>query len=631
MKAEITIKEGNKRPVNPLIFGHFIEYMRDCIDEGMWAQLLKNRSFEISEHVKDGVPDFWHRTGVKDAFHFEQDWDHTISREGCSLKITDRNHYDGYAGTAQTGLCIQNGRYEGYVWMKSEQEVPVSIEIYDKEGREFLSKTISVNGEWKKYCFDFRSAAVTYTGTMEIRLKAAGTLWVDGCSLMPSDTVDGIWREVFERIKNISPAVIRFPGGCFADCYHWEDGIGERDTRPVRKNEHWGGYEDNSFGMDEYMEFCRKIGCEPMICVNFGSGTAEEAANWVEYCNGLADTPYGRLRAAHGHPEPWNIKYWDIGNETFGDWEIGHLDASGYAVKYLSFYEAMKEKDPTITFMVCGGDGDSISQEWNRKISEIIGDKMDVVCLHMYSQKEIQGEHDSRDIYYATAGSVKKYEGILNDSWETIRKSGNPAAMAAVTEYNVGTIIDSYREQTLEAAIFNAGMLNMFLRNTDKLAMCNLSDLVNGWPGGCIVSKDGHAFGTATYHVMSMYSGSRLKEVLDIDVFSPTYSTSEQIGNIEPLSGVPYVDAAACLDENGNTVIFALNRSCDQEAVLEIKYETPNKTVKKAEITTITSEKTSDMNTLPDESIVPAACMMQTQSGSVTLAKHSINRIVLLP
>ncbi len=98
MKAEITIKEGNKRPVNPLIFGHFIEYMRDCIDEGMWAQLLKNRSFEISEHVKDGVPDFWHRTGVKDAFYFEQDWDHTISREGCSLKITDRNHYDGYAG-----------------------------------------------------------------------------------------------------------------------------------------------------------------------------------------------------------------------------------------------------------------------------------------------------------------------------------------------------------------------------------------------------------------------------------------------------------------------------------------------------------------------------------------------------
>ena len=120
-----------------------------------------------------------------------------------------------------------------------------------------------------------------------------------------------------------------------------------------------------------------------------------------------------------------------------------------------------------------------------------------------------------------------------------------------------------------------------FLRNTDKLAMCNLSDLVNGWPGGCIVSKDGHAFGTATYHVMSMYSGSRLKEVLDIDVFSPTYSTSEQIGNIEPLSVSPTWTGRPALTKMENTVIFALNRSCDQEAVLEIKYETPNKTVEK--------------------------------------------------
>ena len=109
-----------------------------------------------------------------------RDRDHTISREGCSLKITDRNHYDGYAGTAQTGLCIQNGRYEGYVWMKSEQEVPVSIEIYDKEGREFLSKTISVNGEWKKYCFDFRSAAVTYTCLLYT--SAEGTYFLCDCT-----------------------------------------------------------------------------------------------------------------------------------------------------------------------------------------------------------------------------------------------------------------------------------------------------------------------------------------------------------------------------------------------------------------------------------------------------------------
>lgn len=631
MNAELIINSRERKPVNPLIFGHFIEYMRDCIDEGMWAQLLKNRSFEISEHIKDGIPDFWYRTSIKDAYHFEQDWNASISRDGCSLKMTAENHYDGYVGTAQTNLCIQNGRYEGYVWMKSRQEVPVSIEIYDREGRTFLSQSITVSGGWKKYGFSFTSTALTYTGTLEIRLKSNGTVWLDGASLMPADTVCGIWREVFDRICALSPTVIRFPGGCFADCYHWEDGIGERDTRPVRKNLHWGGYEDNSFGMDEYLEFCRRVGCEPMICVNFGSGTAKEAANWVEYCNGAPDTPYGKLRAANGHPKPYGIKYWDIGNETFGDWEIGHVDAAGYAKKYLSFYEAMKEKDPSIVFMICGGDGDSTSQEWNRKIAGIIGDRMDVVCLHMYAQKEITGSHDSEAIYYATVGSVKKYEEILNASVETLRTHGSPRAMAAVTEYNIGTITDTYREQTLEAAIFNAGMLNMYLRNSDKLTMCNLSDLVNGWPGGCIVSRDGRAFGTATYHVLAMYAGSRLTEELSTALSSPTYDTDEQIGNIEPLAFVPYLDAAACADQDGNTVIFAVNRSCSEDMVLRIRMDGGEAAFCQAEITSITSEKTSDMNTLTHETIRPTSRTVNTPDGEITLAKNSINKIVLLP
>lgn len=626
MQADLTIKNTETKNVNPLIFGHFIEYMRDCIDEGMWAQLLKNRSFEISERIKDGVPDYWYRTGLKDAYHFVQDWTDTLAKDGCSLKISVNNHYDGYAGIAQTDLCIQNNRYEGYVWMKSETEVPVSIEIYDREGRSYLSKPFTVSGGWKKYSFSFRSTASTHTGTLEIRLNDNRTVWIDGTSLMPDDTEGGIWKEVFHYIKGISPTVIRFPGGCFADCYHWEDGIGERDRRPVRKNLHWGGYEDNSFGMDEYIEFCRAIGCEPMICVNFGSGTAGEAANWVEYCNGSADTPYGRLRAANGHPEPYSIRYWDIGNETFGDWEIGHVDACGYAEKYLTFYHAMKEKDPAITFMICGGDGDSTSQEWNKKVSGIIGGKMDVICLHMYSQKAITEYHPAKDIYYATVGSVKKYEQILKESCETIRRNGNPDALAAVTEYNVGTIIDTYREQTLEAAIFNAGMLNMFLRNTEKLAMCNLSDLVNGWPGGCIVSKDGHAFGTATYYVLAMYAGSRIKEQINAEITVPVYSTADQIGNIEPLNEVPFLDAVVCKDEDRRTVIFAVNRSCEEEITLCLHTDG---LTDRAELSTITSEHTSDMNTLEKESIRPRTTVVNLDSGKITLVKNSINKIIL--
>lgn len=628
MKAELRIQKDCKQPVNPLIFGHFIEFMRDCIDEGMWAQLVKNRGFEIRENGKDGVPDYWYRTGVKDAYQIEADESESIAKDGCSLKITDRNHYDGYVGVAQTYLCIQDTSYEGYLYMKSETALPVSVLVYDKEGHCFLSKDFTVSGEWKKYEFDFLSSATTYTGTLEIRLNGSGTLWMDSISLMPADTVGGIWKEVFDSIVSLSPTVIRFPGGCFADCYHWEDGIGARDNRPVRKNLHWGGYEDNSFGIDEYMEFCRLVGCEPMVCVNFGSGTAEEAANWVEYCNGAPDTPYGRLRAENGHTDPYHIRYWDIGNETFGDWEIGHMDAHSYAEKYLAFYQAMKEKDPGITVMACGGDGDSRSQEWNREISKVIGGRMDAVCLHMYSQKDIPEEKSPSDIYYATVGSVKKYEEILTESCSVIRENGGSHILAAVTEYNVGTIIDTYREQTLEAALFNAGMLNMFLRNSEKLAMCNLSDLVNGWPGGCIVSKNGHSFGTATYHVVSLYANSHLAECIESTCSCPAYETREQIGNIEPLSDVPYVDTAVFLDAERNMVIFAVNRSCEEEVALKLPEDCCD--CQKAEVTFITSEKTSDMNTFGKETIRAVTETVETAGGTVLLRKNSVSRIVLL-
>ena len=132
----------------------------------------------------------------------------------------------------------------------------------------------------------------------------------------------------------------------------------------------------------------------------------------------------------------------------------------------------------------------------------------------------------------------------------------------------MGTLIDSYREQTLEAALFNAGMWNMFLRNAEKLLMCNISDLVNGWPGGCIVSKNGHAYGTASYYAMKLYAEAGICEILDGNMECEQYDIEEQIGNIEPIQGIPYVDAAACRDNEGRTIIFAINRSLEEEIYL---------------------------------------------------------------
>ena len=627
INVEIT---ENTKDMNPLIFGHFVEFMRDCIDEGMWAQVLKNRGFDkrkdIPEGVVDGNPevaDGWVRTGSKNTFEIELDAEESLARDGHAQRINCYNAYDGYVGIAQNNLYLENKEYSGYIWMKASGNVEVEVCVREKEGGKIFSETFRVDDTWKKYEFTFCSKQRMDRGTFEIILPGEGEIWLDSASIMPSDNMEGIWKKVFEHICGLEPPIIRYPGGCFADCYHFEDGIGDIDTRPYRRNRHWGGFTDNSFGTDEFVSFCRKIGCEPMICVNFGSGTPEEAADWVEYCNGAPDTPFGRLRAENGHPEPYGIRYWDIGNEIFGDWEIGHSSAEDYADRYLEFYHAMKAKDESIVFMVCGGDGDDRSQEWNETLRRKIGASMDALCLHMYALKSMNREkHDNRDVYYAVTGSVKKYEEILRESYQLMNEKSEKKILTAVTEYNLGTIVDSYREQTLEAAVFNAGMLNMFMRNSEKILMCNYSDLVNGWPGGCIVSKNGDAFGTGNYYVLKMYSESGLDKIYEVRTDSPVYSTTGKIGNVEPLEDVPFVDLVAGRDKNGNLVLFAVNRSLDEEfcVVTEKRYG-------EAEVTEICSEKTSDMNSPENMCMIPRTRMEEASEKGIIIRPHSVNRI----
>ena len=625
----VEVKESKKR-VPQMIFGHFVEFMRDCIDEGMWAQILKNRGFDkrkdIPEGVVDGNPHIaegWFRTGYKNAFEITLDAKKSLARDGYAQKINCYNDYDGFVGIAQGNLHFHQEQYKGYIWMTAQESAKMEIIVRDEKKEELYKQVVRVEGSWKKYEFEFCSTKEVPHGVFEIRMIGEGIVWLDAASIMQEDNIDGIWKEVHHYIKELNIPIIRYPGGCFADVYSFEDGIGDIDKRPYRRNRHWGGYVDNSFGTDEFLKFCENLKCEPMICVNFGSGTPEEAANWVEYCNGSIDTKYGKLRALNGREEPYNIKYWDVGNEIFGEWEVGHSTAEVYAWKYLEFYEAMKAKDEEIIIMTCGGDGDDRSQEWNQKISEIIKDKMSALSLHMYAQKEMgKNEHNNEDVYYATVGSVKKYEEILCESFKTVNENVDREILVAVTEYNLGTIIDSYREQTLEAAILNAGFLNMFIRNSEKLLMCNYSDLVNGWPGGCIVSKHGKAFGTASYYVLQMYSQSNIKEVLDITLDAPTYSTKRQIGNIEPILDIPIIDVVAGKNAENQEVFFVVNRSQKESFEVNIAKKTCM-----AEVTQIFSEKTSDMNFYDEQKVFPKVIMKEAVNGSVEVSPHSVTRI----
>ncbi len=172
--------------------------------------------------------------------------------------------------------------------------------------------------------------------------------------LLPADHVGGADPDVIRLLKASRLPILRWPGGNFVSGYHWEEGVGPIDARPTVPNYAWGAVETHRFGTDEFLAYCRVVGCEPMICINGGDGTPEEAARWVEYCNGAPSTPMGRLRTKHGYREPYGVRHWELGNELWGRWQYHWTTAAGYVDRYRRFAEAMRTADPSIELYACG-------------------------------------------------------------------------------------------------------------------------------------------------------------------------------------------------------------------------------------------------------------------------------------
>jgi len=260
-----------------------------------------------------------------------------------------------------------------------------------------------------------------------------GGVWAEGES--DDMFLGGARRELVEAIKSLNPALIRYPGGCFADGYHWKDGIGPRGERPIRKNRAWaklgpriGPQEDNHFGTDEFLNLCEAVGAAPQLTANVGSGAAQEAADWVEYCNGPADSKWGSERARNGHPAPYNVKYWYIGNEIFGNYEIGHEQPLEYVNTFKEYARAMRKVSPDLKLIACGNlFRGKMGKDINRIVLTGAGDMIDYLSIHQYvppffTPKNLlryqigrQEASKSRSIYYDVLGYVSIMREFLED------------------------------------------------------------------------------------------------------------------------------------------------------------------------------------------------------------------------
>ena len=632
--ATVQVDAGRvKNRISPTLYGHFVEFMYEGVKFGLHAELLRNRSFEEPANAV-GLPRHWDRepdARNESDIHFQ--WDDAVSyppgrppaleRAEHSLAVDIRS--DGEPrGLSQARLPIRQGvEYQGSIWIKNQTfagRMRVALAQDRADGLSYATTELPVVADegWRRYTFALVPSRSDPLAKLVFLFDARGRLWIDQPSLMPGDAVDGIRKDVFEKVRALRPAFIRWPGGNVAQDYHWGWGIGPRDERPSWTNLSWANeLEPSDLGTDEYVRFCRNVGAEPNLVVNVeGRGaTAEEAAAWVEYTNGPPTSPGGARRAALGNPAPFGVRLWELGNEIWGDWVRGHSDATTYARNYLRYQAAMKAVDPSIVLLAVG-DND---MEWNRTVLKLAGPHIDHLAIHhYYGLREMQGDAlnlMARPLFY---------ERFYQEVGALLRElvPGREIKLA-INEWN--TSLPVPRQHSMESALYGARLMNVFERSGDLVEMTAASDLVNGWPGGLIqASRDG-VFVTPTGLAVKLYNDRLGAERVAAEVSGPTFDTSRE-GR-----GVPYLDVAASRSSDGRQVFLkAVNTSPRQP--LRTTITVAGVAVQpRGTIETLTAESLQAANSFsnPEAVKVSARDIAAGPTFTVDLPAHSVSVITL--
>ena len=379
--------------IHPHIYGHFIEHLAECLYGGMWAEMLVNRKFAGHDqephkgHTVEGygIPYPWQAVNRAATVRYEHD--NTVHYNGVQSQRIRLARADGaWHGVGQAGIAVEQGRAYDLRLVLSQQGMTGAVRVALTKDDQVLADSVIpvVQPEWQTYTLSLTSSADEQDATLSITMNQPGALWIGAASLMPADNLQGWRKDVIAMIQAMHVPVLRYPGGNFVSGYRWQDGIGDRDRRPIRFDRAWNVWEPNDVGTDEFMQLCRILDTEPYISVNAGDGTADEAAAWVAYCNAPANNIYGAQRATNVQVAPYGIRYWGIGNEMYGNWQIGHVDGETFAHRHNDFAYAMRAVDPKIILL---GVGDMPNRPgyWLDTVARIAGANTDLMTVHHYT------------------------------------------------------------------------------------------------------------------------------------------------------------------------------------------------------------------------------------------------------
>lgn len=546
--ASVAINKNKQKGGIPrTIYGSFLEFLYHFVNSkyGFWSQEIENRGFDLPAD-SNSISQHWY------AFPSEASGSHELVEGGYNKngvycqRITKSDNSEGTVGICQELLVNGDIGQEVYIYFKGNNSNPkLKIKIYSKDFTEvlFVAESNNSTDKWSKMSVSVPALHHNFI-QFSLVLDDLGSIDLDEVSLMPEDNVEGVRREFFEYYKSWRPGVFRYPGGSFADqtYAHWRDGIGDIDQRKSPKLATLKYDQRMDFGTDEFLRFCEALGIEPHIVTNLANGTPEEAAEWVEYCNGSADTPMGRLRAENGRTQPYKVKYWELGNEQFGD-------ATWTANRSIQYNELMKQKDPSILTIV---DGNIWGWYWYiQKMMPVVYGKCDIYAWHD-TQTFCYDPRVTRDENYTSfMGGINIRENDVKNVINWLKElncfEGTKIGVSEVWQHYFhrstdwsDTVLQAF---SLESGLWTASLFSMYQRQPDCFILGERTHGLGFLRGGIDTNRNMRSFyPSPTYWALNMTTNHSGTAHIYSETECETFSFDKK-SCLEGVTEAKYIDA----------------------------------------------------------------------------------------
>ena len=628
IEVQIT-RPATPRTIPTSVFGSFLEPIGKSTYGGLWADALENPSFEgglwsagnvanmlrtrpeLQRASQLGIPLPWEPLDQAQGNRYLPVWGDAAnsSRSLLIMSMPDKE-----VGVRQMVYLPVHREltYTGSVWLKHVRgpaQVTVSLRARNQEGRVLATQELDAAAtKWTKYTFQLvlKQGQVAPLEPVDfvIALKDDARVEVDQASLMPADNIDGMDPDEIAMARDLHSPLIRF-GGNFTSAYDWRDGIGPRDKRIGRLNVSWGIPEYNTFGTDEFLEFCKLINAQPQIALNLGTDTPQHAAEWVQYVNQHWGDHKGGL-------------LWELGNELWGDFQVGYPTLGRVAALTREVSEAVRKVDPHARLIATGADEDHF-HDWNAAQLSNPPGTFNYLSTHFVVNDAVQMHNSTAE--FRTMASLALPIGLgkqMHAIHDQIQQS--PHRDHVKTAFTEWLMISRSRTglnfTNMGGALFAGGFLNMIVRDSDIVP---ISDMTGIMEFGGIWKKRGQVYGAPAYWVLREYANAQPRTLLNVKSNSPEYSVAKGVNRLPEITDVPYLDVTAAESEGGKSlVLFCVNRYLTRSLTASFDLASLGVKGKSAKVTTLAADSILAENDEEDPNRVKPVTQTEAVHGAFT-------------